>query len=437
MIEIRNACIATFGSENRVINNGAVVLNEKGIIFVGPMDELPEFKDATILDAEGRLVTPGLVNAHMHFYSAPACGLGFRPAGDFKGILENLWWRLDAAMDMPDVEAAAWIFGLRSIMQGVTTVFDHHASYGAIRGSLPAIAGVVKRIGLRTALAFEVSNRAGEAAANQAIDENTDAAKAFADDPEITVLMGLHASFTLDDKTLNRAIEQARGLGMGVHVHVAEGQADVQHAKMQGYSGVVDRLNRFDALGTDTIAAHCIHINHEELHTLRDTGTWVVSNPTSNLNNGVGIAQIRKMAIEDLLVGLGTDGIACGMLAELRNLIFSQHHLMGHPTAYFADGVAALTRQNPALATHFFARDIGVLRPDAVGDAVIWDYLPATPVNADNIGGHMAFGAWESRPLTVIANGRIKVKNGRLVDWDMREISKKAKKLAEELWGRW
>ncbi len=437
MIEIRNAYIATFGRDGQVIPDGAVVIDGDRIVFVGPMDQSPATDDAQVIDARGRLVTPGLVNAHMHFYSAPACGLSFRPAGDFKGILENLWWRLDAAMEGPDIEAAAWIFGLRSLQNGVTTVFDHHASYGEIRGSLSRIGMVAQQIGLRTALAFEVSDRAGETPAKQAIRENVDAAGAFKATPEIRVLMGLHASFTLGNATLAQAVEAAESEGMGIHVHVAEGDADLADAKMQGYAGVVDRLNRFGALGKNTIAAHCIHVNAEEIHTLKHTGTWVVSNPTSNLNNGVGIAQVRKMAVSDLMVGLGTDGIACGMLSELRNLIFSQHHLMAHPSAYFGDGIAALTVQNPALASHFFGREIGVLRPGAAGDAVLWDYWPATPMDAENLGGHLAFGAWESRPDTVIANGRIVVRDKALVDWDMAEVSERAMHTARELWRRW
>lgn len=437
MIGIQHALIATFGPENQVITDGAVVLDGNGVVFVGPMGQLPVFECSDVIDAKGRLVTPGLVNAHTHFYSEPATGIGFRPAGDFRGILENLWWRLDAALEMPDIESAARVFGLKSLQQGVTTVFDHHASYGAISGSLGAIAKVVKGIGLRAGLAFEVSNRAGNEAAKQAIAENIKAAKAFANDPDLTVLMGLHASFTIEDATLDQAVHQAGQLGMGIHVHVAEGMADQEDAKTRGYRGVVDRLHRFEALGKNTIAAHCIHIDHEDMHVLRDTGTWVVSNPTSNLNNGVGIARIRKMAVEDIMAGLGTDGIGCGMLPELRNLIFSQHHLMGHPTAYFGDGVLALTQQNPALATHFFKRDIGVLRPGAVADAVIWDYWPATPVNPENIGGHLAFGAWENRPDTVISKGRVRIKHGAPVDWDMAEITARARELARALWRRW
>ena len=435
MITIKNATIITFGDEGKVIEDGKIVIDQGVIKEVGHDDKI--YGEGDIIDAKGRVVTPGLVNAHMHFYSAPACGLDFRPAGDFKGILENLWWRLDKAMDLDDVEAAAYVLGLRSLLHGVTTVFDHHASYGAIRGSLGKIHNVVKTLGLKTALAFEVSDRAGEIPANAAIDENVDAFLRYKDDPDIVVMMGLHASFTLDTPTLSKAVKKAKDAGMGLHIHAAEGIEDVEDAKWKGFAGVISRLYATEVLGRDTIAAHCIHITDDEIELLRRTGTWVVSNPTSNLNNGVGIARVRWMAVKDLYVGLGTDGMGGGMLTELRNLIFSQHHLMSHPTAYFADGIKALTEVNPALATHFFGRDIGVIKEGAVADVVIWDYWPSTPITSENMGGHIAFGLWESRPDYVIANGDVVVKGGQPVCCDMANIAAMARERFSKLWERW
>jgi len=194
------------------------------------------------------------------------------------------------------------------IKNGVTTVFDHHASAGHIEGSLMEIAKVAETLGVRTNLAYEVSDRDGEEKMLAGIKENIDFYEyAKTKDDMLGGLFGLHASFTLSEDTLNQCV-QAGGGDIGFHVHVAEGKGDVADSFLKYELPVVKRLNRAGVLGSKTLAIHCIHIDEDEKDLLKETGTAVIHNPQSNMGNAVGCADVLGMYKKGVLLGLGTDG---------------------------------------------------------------------------------------------------------------------------------
>ncbi|MBM4388988.1 MAG: amidohydrolase family protein, partial [Deltaproteobacteria bacterium] len=225
---IKNGIIATLGAENRVLRGHAILCEDGVIKKIAPASDFKGAYSKTI-DADGKVVMPGFINAHMHFYSTFACGIGgIRPSADFNAVLENLWWRLDRKLTTEDCHYSALIPLLNSIRHGTTTIIDHHASPFAIRGSLDAIAGAVRKIGLRASLCYEVSDRDGEEIAAEGIAENVDFIKrcSMESDPRIKALFGLHASFTLGDRTLDRAAELGNFHGAGFHIHCAEAESD-------------------------------------------------------------------------------------------------------------------------------------------------------------------------------------------------------------------
>ena len=172
--------------------------------------------------------TSGLVCAHHHLYSALARGMPAPPRtpATFREILELIWWRLDAALDLEMLRASAMLGALEALESGTTALIDHHESPNAIEGSLSVIADACAEVGVRVVCAYGVTDRHGPAGARAGLAENERFLRAGG-----RGLVGIHAAFTCTDETLEAAAALARDLGTGVHVHVAEGIDDADAAK--------------------------------------------------------------------------------------------------------------------------------------------------------------------------------------------------------------
>ena len=211
-ILIHGGTIITFGTPCRVLEGQALLIENGHITRISPKEVIPGPFDQ-VVDAGGQVVMPGLVNAHMHFYSTLVRGLGkMAPSANFQEVLDNLWWRLDRQLTLDDVEMSAQVILLDAIRKGTTTLVDHHASPFAITGSLERIAKAVKAAGVRACLCYEVSDRDGAAIATEGQEENAAFARRCArdKDPMLRALFGLHAAFTLSDATLDRAATMGR-----------------------------------------------------------------------------------------------------------------------------------------------------------------------------------------------------------------------------------
>jgi cytosine/adenosine deaminase-related metal-dependent hydrolase len=253
----------------------------------------------------------------------------------------------------------------------------------------------------------------------------------------LAALFGLHAAFTLKNATLEKAAVLGHELGVGFHIHVAEAQSDQDFSQSHHRKRVVQRLNEFGILGPQSIAAHCVHVNSREIDLLAETETAVVHNPQSNLNNAVGIADVLALMQRGVLVGLGTDAMTTNMLEELRVALWAQHIRAQNPSVGFSEVVSALFANNPQIAARAFGLPLGELRAGCVGDAVIVDYDPPTPLSADNAFGHIVFGISQAAVDTTIVGGRVLMENRRLaLDLDEPRINARARELAAKLWKR-
>ena len=284
---LKNGRVITQDENKPYFENGAVVIKDNKIVAVDTTENiLAKYSDEEIIDVEEKLIMPGFINTHHHIYSAFARGMASsgKPNENFLEILENLWWKIDKKLSLEDLEYSAYTTYIDCIKKGVTTVFDHNASPYAVIGSLEAIAKAAKKLGLRSCLCYEVSDRDGKDIAIEGIDENINFIKKYNNDDQnmIKGMFGLHASFTLSDETLRLCDEKLKGLNAGYHVHVAEGIDDLEQCLEKHGKRVVERLRDMNILGEKTIAVHCIHVTDDELNILKETNTMVVHNPESN-----------------------------------------------------------------------------------------------------------------------------------------------------------
>ena len=437
MLLIGNGRLLTRDQGN-YIENGAVAIEGNLILEVGETAKLKQkYPEAEWIDADGGVIMPGLVNTHNHIYSAFARGLsikGYNPH-DFNDILEGMWWKIDRLLTKENDSLSAQAVYIDCIKNGVTTVFDHHASYLDIPGSLDTIADAAKALGVRTSLCYEVSDRDGKAKMTEAVLENERMIlRANADDSDMLKgMMGLHAAFTLSDETL-ALCKQHTPYYTGAHIHVAEGPGDQVDSLHKYGKRIVERLYENGILGEKTLAIHCVHVSPAEMAILKQTNTMVVHNPESNMGNAVGCGPVIRLFQEGILLGLGTDGYTNDMLESYKVGNIIHKHNLCDPTVAWGEIPAMLFENNPRIAGRFFRKPLGVLKAGAYADVIVTDYDPLTPMDGGNANGHILFGMNGRSVVTTVCNGKVLMKDRKVLVADEKLVMQECRKSAAKLW---
>lgn len=440
-IYINNATILTMNSSNEIINNGAVLIEGNKIEKIGLSKNLDQDYSSSdvIIDASGKVVMPGLICGHMHFYSAFATGMPLPPfPKGFIEVLENLWWKLDKALLKDGVFYSALLGYLQAVKHGTTTVIDHHASPSYIRGSLDLIEKAAREINVRSNLCYEVTDRNGHEEAIEGLKENEEFLKNHHNSSNklVTGLLGLHASFTLEDTTLELAKEIIKKYETGVHIHVAEGKADVEHAKKHFNMTPVERLNKFELLTNKSVLAHCIHIDEGDYAILKQKMPNIMHQPRSNMNNAVGTLDILKLLKNNIPFGMGTDGMSADMKAELIVGALIHKHQSQNNTIGSQEIVDALFKFNPKVINRLFDIQTGMIKENSQADILISSYRPKSPVNANNVTGHILFGSIHESIDTTIVDGKIVYQENKVMNVNESDIIKKAQEVAVDTWNR-
>jgi cytosine/adenosine deaminase-related metal-dependent hydrolase len=339
-------------------------------------------------DASDTATTAGMVCGHHHLYSSLARGMPAPPKvpRTFPEVLEQVWWRLDRALDLDLVAWSARLGALEALESGTTAIVDHHSSPNAIEGSLDVIADACAEVGVRVRCCYEVTDRNGPDGARLGLEENERFLRAGGDG-----FVGAHACFTLSDETLDAVCGLAADVGAGVHVHVAEDAVDADAG-----ARLADRA------GDDWLLAHAVHLD-------RPLAGTVAHNPRSNLNNAVGYGRPARF---DRVV-LGTDGIGADMLEEFR-LAFALRR---------ADDVTA----SPDQAWGWLEAGAALV-PGVADDRVTWSHDPMDP-------WHLAYTPGV-RPLRVEVAGRVVLDESGPTLVDATEIRAKAAEAAQRLFRR-
>src|SRR5574342_50575 len=432
-----NGIVITLGKHNRVIWNGSVVTDGENIVAVGDAAELKKrYPEAEAVDCAGKIVLSGFICAHHHFYSTMARGMSIpgEPASNFVEILERLWWKVDKSIEGEDITLSAQIPLIECIRNGTTTIIDHHASPSMRDGSLDLIESTVRQAGLRASLCYEVSDR------NQpggGIKENERFIKKVGQgDGQIAAMMGLHASFTVSDETIETCVGIARDAGVGCHIHVAEDATDRKDSLEKYRIPTVERLHRLNVTGEKSIFVHCVHVDESEMDTVAATNTAIVHNPESNMNNAVGVTKVLKMLQKGILVGLGSDGMSSDMLSQMR-CAYLLHRLDNRdPRIAFMEAPQLLLGNNAEIVERQFGIRVGELAEGRPADLVILDYQPPTPLNENNFLGHLIFGLVDATVDTTVCRGQILMKNKQILSLDEERIAARSRELAPQVWKR-
>jgi putative selenium metabolism protein SsnA len=370
---------------------------------------------------------PGLVCAHHHLYSALARGapLPAERPDNFLQILEKLWWKLDAALDLDAVEVSAVVGALSALQCGTTTIFDHHASPNAIGGSLLRVARGISQVGLRGVLAYEVTDRHGVEKREQGLEETLNFQRAA--EGRFRGMIGAHASFTLSDEAIEKLSTAVEKTGAGLHIHLAEDVVDERLSLSRYGARPVERLARAGLLRPNSLLAHAVQLAWPELSSVISSGAWLIHNARSNMNNQVGYAPTGRFGAR---ATFGTDGIDGDLFAEAQTAYFRSREAGQalEPLKYLANG--------HRLASDAFGVPIGPIQPGAAADLLILDYRPPTPLSAETLAAHLLFGMSSKAVEAVMVDGIWRMWERRSISVSPEAVGEQAREAARAVWAR-
>jgi cytosine/adenosine deaminase-related metal-dependent hydrolase len=351
---------------------------------------------------------------------------------NFLEILKYVWWRLDQALDAESIETSARIGALEALRCGTTTLIDHHASPRQIESSLDLIERGIASIGLRGVLCYETTDRHGRRGRDAGLEENRRymGKCALAKTGRFAGLAGAHASFTLDDDSLELLVGWADEFDTGVHIHVAEDPVDEELCRRQHNVSLIDRLDRHELLRPQHIFAHGTHLSDEAIARVNEAGLSLAHNPCSNMNNAVGYSPIGKL---NCPVMLGTDGIGADMFAEAQAAWFKSRD--GGADISPGDVIAMLANSARRASTALKVT-LGKLQVGAVGDVVITDYVPFTELTAANFPAHFIFAMGSRNVRHVIAAGKWAMRDHVVQTCDEPDVRRRSVASAGAMWKR-
>ncbi|MEY9942628.1 8-oxoguanine deaminase [Streptacidiphilus sp. MAP5-3] len=448
-IVIENAAIATVDALDTEYTRGHVVIADNVIESVGE-GPAPAWLDNVVrrINAEGHLVTPGLVNTHHHFYQWITRGLAQdNILFDWLVALYPTWSRIDAKL----VHAATQGSAAALLKSGCTTASDHHYVFPQDGGDIlgASIEGVAE-LGMRlTALRGSMSRGKSDGglppdhavekteeiliASEAAVDKWHDASFGSM----LHVAIAPCSPFSVTTELMKEAAELARRKGVRLHTHGSETAEEEQFCKELFGMGPTDYFESVGWLGEDVWMAHCVHMNDSDIKKFAETGTGVAHCPSSNARLAAGIARVPDMLAAGVPVGLGVDGTASNesgeLGTELRNALLI-NRLHGRPDALTA-------RQTLRLGTMGGARvlgrqaEIGSVEVGKLADLALWkvDGIMHSSI-ADPVAA-LVMGALPPLSLLLV-NGRPVVENGTLTRVNEDRIAKACADAAKELASR-
>ncbi len=438
-MKITNAWICRINNQKVEPVFGDLIIKEGIITDVIPTKfqsylKARKVKRKNTFDAGGRVVTVPNINFHDHIYSRLAKGIPIKGSmNNFYDILNNLWWKLDKVLDTDMIIASAQYAVIDSIKNGVTYIFDHHSSPTNPHKSLFEIAKVIKQNNLRGVLAFETSDRNGKANSLKGLEENSDFFLNFTGQ-DIKSMFGLHASFTVNDKTLKSVSEFVNENELGIHIHLCEDPIDRSISKRDFGNLPLKRLVDFNLLNEKSILSHSIHITKTEMKQISKYGSAVAVNIDSNMNNSVGLTKLSMFDKSTPLL-TGTDGMHSNPTRTIKNIFL----LLRNSGLTFEESFTTVQRiffDQLSFIRRYYS-DFPSLNRNDRADFIVWDYIPPTPINSDNYWGHYIYGMSESNIFGTFQTGESLMWDSKLMYIDeeklFREIYKNGEKLYRKM----
>ena len=425
-IVIRNGIVVTLNDADDVHFGGTVVIEDDRITEVSDGSTSPAAGDR-VIDATDRIVMPGLVDFHYH----TALGKGWSDHLPLWEYLQTCWYPMIRAMSPEDAYWAALASYSESIKCGVTAVNDMYRR-------LEALADAAEKIGIRAVLSNDV------ACDEHDLDTLADNEKAFrekhgAANGRVKILVGIEWLPLASEELLRDARTLANELGTGIHIHLNESLSEVEISKEMFGRRPTEVAYDNGILGPDCIAAHCVWLSDRELALMRETGTQISHNPSSNAKLGNGVARLPEMLAAGLNVGLGHDAAECNNSRDMFE-VMKFASLMHRATRVDASlGQAPdVVRMACKNGNRGLGIDAGELSAGKKADLILVDtqsqmFTPLMPGSKEHVYSHLVFAANGSCVETVVIDGQVVYEDREFTTIDEGEVLRQANRAFQEV----
>ncbi len=428
---IKNGIIVTMDKGRRVFKNFSLGIEGNRIVEIAK--EIKGEADF-VIDAERKIVMPGLVNAHTHV-----------PMTLFRGVADDLpldkWlreeiWPVEGKLEDKHVYAGTLLGCLEMIKSGTTCFNDMYFF-------VDEIARGVKEAGMRAVLSWAMIDLGDEAKAKELVKEGEAMVKRYASSKEggdrVRIFLGPHAPYTCTKELLVRAKELADRYGTGIHIHVAETKKEVEDSLKSKGLRPFEYLDKIGFLGGNVVAAHCTWASKKEIGIMKKRDLKVAHNPTCNMKLASGIARVPEYLEAGITVALGTDGPASNnnldIFEDMKICALVHKANKGDPSMLPAQNVLELATINGAIALGM-GSEIGSIEVGKKADVVLVDLNRPNLTPLTNPISHLVYAARGSDVSTVIIDGKIVMENGQMRTLDEVEVLNFAVEQAKDLLGK-
>ncbi|WP_163871006.1 amidohydrolase family protein [Myxococcus eversor] len=393
------------------------------IVARGP--DLTPHPDDEVVALSGKLVFPGLVSAHHRLHAVLGRGMPNTAMETYQDILEKVLWPYEDALDLDAVQVAGCAGGLEALQCGTTTVCNLHSSPKAVSGSLVRLARGLHEVGVRGVLAYAVSDRGGAVGREEGLEETVGFAQKAKG--RFRGQVGAAPCFTLGPDALQGLAEALKAANTGLHIPLAEDPLDERLSNERHGASQVPRLLDAGLLSPRSQLAHVGHLAWADLAQVIATGAWIVHTPRANQGLEVGYAPALKFGAR---ATLGADGVSADLFAEAQ-AAYLRSREAGQPI----DVLRYLANGHRLVSQHFGA-PVGPMREGALADLLVLDYLPATPLTAENLAWHVVFGLGSRHVEAVMVDGVWRMWARRPLSVNPSVVAEQAREAAAAVWAR-
>ncbi len=412
--------------KKRVIKGGSVMIEWDKIVAVGK--DIKENADI-VIDADGKVVMPGLINCHTHLAMTLLRGV----ADDMELMpwLQTKIWPLEKHLNAERVRVGASLGALEMIKSGTTCFADQYFY-------MEEVAKAVDQSGMRGVLSYGIiemgsaEKRESELAAGEKLVKSCHGMA----NGRILTMFGPHAPYTCSTECLLKVKELAAKYQVGIHTHIAETKGEYDDIKKKYGSHPVEYLDSIGFLGPEVLAAHSIYLAPHGISIYKNRGVKPVHNPVSNMKLGCGVSPAPEMLKSGIPVALGTDGAASNNTLDMINemkfaALLNKIHKLS-PTTLPAEDVLTMATINGAKALGL-EKEIGSIEVGKKADIILIDLKKPHLTPVHNVISHLVYSAVGGDVDTVIVDGKVLMQNRKVLTFDEAQVIKKAQDVSEEM----